>query len=79
MKHGKRPKVQFSTRAPYTNLPNIEEGAHSEDECAGAERKVNWERLLLKGLKYVLLLGVLVGVGLAAVAASYPGIFNLGV
>ena len=78
MKHGKRQKVQISDRAPYTTLPNIEEGTHSEHEGAGTQRKIGWKNMLLKGLKYILLLGVLVGMGFAAVAMSYPGIFNLG-
>ena len=78
MKHGKRQKVKFSIRAPYTNLPNIEEGAHNEHECAGTKRKIDWKKLLLKWLKYVLLLALLVGVGLGAVAMSYPDIFNPG-
>ncbi len=76
MKHGKRQKVKYSNRARYTNLPNIEEGAHNEDECVGTKRKINWKKLLLKGLKYILWLGLLVGVGLGAVALSYPDIFN---
>ena len=78
MKHGKRQKVKFSTRAPYTNLPNIEEEARNEHECAGTKQKIDWKKLLLKGLKYILLLCLLVGVGLGAVAASYPDIFHSG-
>ena len=78
MKHGKRQKVKLSTRAPYTNLPNIEEGTHNEHECGETRRKIKWKKLLLKVLKYVLLLALLVGVGLGAVATSYPDIFRWG-
>ena len=76
MKHGKRPKVKFSGRATYTNLPNIEEGTHNEHEYAGMQQKIKWKKLLLKGLKYTLSVGLLVGVGFGAVA--YSGIFDPG-
>ena len=78
MKHGKRQKAKFSTRAFYTTLPNIEEGAHNEHECAGTKRTITWKKLLLKRLKYILLLALLVGVGFGAVAMSYPEIFKSG-
>ena len=78
LKYGKRQKVKFSTRAPYTNLSNIEEGTDNEHECAGTNRKVDWKKKSLKALKYILLLALLVGVGFGAVATSYPEIFNSG-
>lgn len=76
MKYGKREKKPSSNRTRYTKLPNIEEGAHDVHGCAGTERKINWEKLLLKGLKYIILLTFLVGVGFGAVAMSYPCIFK---
>ena len=76
--HGKQQRVKFSCRAAYTNLPNIEEGAHNEQEYEGTKQKIEWKKILLKGLKYVLLMGFLVGMGFGAVATSYPGIFNSG-
>ena len=78
IKHGKQQKVKFSPRAAYTDLPNIEEGAHDEHEYEGTKHKIKWKKMLLKGLKYVLLVGVLAGVGFGAVATSYPGFFNSG-
>ena len=78
IKHGNQQKVKFSPRAAYTNLPNIEEGAHDEHEYGETKQQIKWKKILLKVLKYVLLVGFLVGVGFGAVATSYPGLFNSG-
>ena len=78
MKSGKREKVSSSNRARYTRLPNIEEGADNAQEHTGTRRKIKSKKILLKGLKYILSLILLVGVGFGAVAMSYPGIFKLG-
>ena len=78
MKSGKRQNVSSSNRSRYTRLPNIEEGTANEHESAGTERKINWKKILLKGLKYIMLLTLLVGVAFGAVAMSYPCIFQSG-
>lgn len=78
MRYGKREKGQSSHRTRYTQLPSIEEGPHNEHECAGTRRKIDWNKILLKGLKYILFLSLLVGVGFGAVAISYPCIFKSG-
>ena len=82
MKSGKQENPPRSNRTPYTSLPNIEEeGADNDHGHAGTtrrRRKINWKRILLKGLKYILLLSLMVGVGFGAVAMKYHCVFTLG-
>ena len=78
MKPGKRKETSSSNRARYTRLPNIEEGTQTEDGRHESRQKINVKKIFLKGLKYGLLLTLLVGVGFGAVAMSYPCIFKSG-